>query len=199
MHIIVFLFHYQGCKLIMGEKNFFFFIGKIPGGKKQLLRWQLHEMTIISSRWQQRITHQGCISQKHRKLKDIVDPLKQWSDDQLRLTMHLGNIAQLGCHFHSLVSTSGFWIYSKSINLSSIVVWDFLPPLVITPLLEQAPDWLTRSSWVHTQPGPLLVGWKVLMIIGVHGWGGGGGQTNWPEKKTLGTVDSLTAFDWITL
>ncbi len=33
------------------------------------------------------------------------------------------------------------------INLSSIVVWDFLPPLVITSLLEQAPDWLTRREY----------------------------------------------------
>ncbi len=30
---------------------------------------------------------------------------------------------------------------------SSIVVLDFLPPLVITSLLEQAPDWLTQREY----------------------------------------------------
>ncbi len=35
----------------------------------------------------------------------------------------------------------------NQINLSSIVVWDFLPPLVITSQLEQAPDWLTRREY----------------------------------------------------
>ncbi len=30
---------------------------KHPGGKRRLLRWQLHECAIISSRWQQKITH----------------------------------------------------------------------------------------------------------------------------------------------
>ncbi len=37
--------------------------------------------------------------------------------------------------------------HTTTINLSSIVVWDFLPPLVITSLLEQAPDWLTRREY----------------------------------------------------
>ncbi len=37
--------------------------------------------------------------------------------------------------------------HTTTIHLSSIVVWDFLPPLVITSLLEQAPDWLTRREY----------------------------------------------------
>ncbi len=37
--------------------------------------------------------------------------------------------------------------HTTTINLSSIVVWDFLPPLVMTSLLEQAPDWLTRREY----------------------------------------------------
>ncbi len=37
--------------------------------------------------------------------------------------------------------------HTTMINLSSIVVRDFLPPLVITSLLEQAPDWLTRREY----------------------------------------------------
>ncbi len=37
--------------------------------------------------------------------------------------------------------------HTTMINLSSIVVWDFLPPLVMTSLLEQAPDWLTRREY----------------------------------------------------
>ncbi len=40
------------------------------------------------------------------------------------------------------------WVSTyNQINLSSIVVSDFLPPLVITSLLEQAPDWLTRCKY----------------------------------------------------
>ncbi len=35
--------------------------------------------------------------------------------------------------------------HTTTINLSSIVVSDFLPPLVITSLLEQAPDWPRNS------------------------------------------------------
>ncbi len=34
--------------------------------------------------------------------------------------------------------------HTTTITLSSIVVSDFLPPLVMTSLLEQAPDWLTN-------------------------------------------------------
>ncbi len=37
--------------------------------------------------------------------------------------------------------------HTTTINLSSIVVSDFLPPLVMTSLLEQAPDWLTRREY----------------------------------------------------
>ncbi len=37
--------------------------------------------------------------------------------------------------------------HTTTITLSSIVVWDFLPPLVMTSLLEQAPDWLTRREY----------------------------------------------------
>ncbi len=37
--------------------------------------------------------------------------------------------------------------HTTTINLSSIVVSDFLPPLVITSLLEQAADWLTRHEY----------------------------------------------------
>ncbi len=37
--------------------------------------------------------------------------------------------------------------HTTTINLSSIVVSDFLPPLVMTSLLEQAPDWLTRCEY----------------------------------------------------
>ncbi len=36
---------------------------------------------------------------------------------------------------------------TTTITLSSIVVSDFLPPLVITSLLEQAPDWLTQREY----------------------------------------------------
>ncbi len=42
------------------------------------------------------------------------------------------------------ICSSGF-PHTTTITLSSIVVWDFLPPLVMTSLLEQAPDWLTRA------------------------------------------------------
>ncbi len=37
--------------------------------------------------------------------------------------------------------------HTTTITLSSIVVWDFLPPLVMTSLLEQDPDWLTRREY----------------------------------------------------
>ncbi len=37
--------------------------------------------------------------------------------------------------------------HTTTITLSSIVVSDFLPPLVMTSLLEQAPDWLTRREY----------------------------------------------------
>ncbi len=37
--------------------------------------------------------------------------------------------------------------HTNTITLSSIVVSDFLPPLVMTSLLEQAPDWLTRREY----------------------------------------------------
>ncbi len=37
--------------------------------------------------------------------------------------------------------------HTTTITLSSIVVSDFLPPLVMTSLLEQAPDWLTRCEY----------------------------------------------------
>ncbi len=37
--------------------------------------------------------------------------------------------------------------HTTTINLSSIVVWDFLPLVVITSLLEQAPDWLPRREY----------------------------------------------------
>ncbi len=37
--------------------------------------------------------------------------------------------------------------HTTTITLSSIVVSDFLPPLVMTSLLEQAPDWLTRRKY----------------------------------------------------
>ncbi len=37
--------------------------------------------------------------------------------------------------------------HTTTITLSSIVVSDFLPPLVMTSLLEQAPDWLTWREY----------------------------------------------------
>ncbi len=37
--------------------------------------------------------------------------------------------------------------HTTTITLSTIVVSDFLPPLVMTSLLEQAPDWLTRREY----------------------------------------------------
>ncbi len=37
--------------------------------------------------------------------------------------------------------------HTTTITLSSIVVSDFLPPLVMTSLLEQAPDWFTRREY----------------------------------------------------
>ncbi len=37
--------------------------------------------------------------------------------------------------------------HTTTITLSSIVVLDFLPPLVMTSLLEQAPDWLTQREY----------------------------------------------------
>ncbi len=37
--------------------------------------------------------------------------------------------------------------HTTTITLSSIFVLDFLPPLVMTSLLEQAPDWLTRREY----------------------------------------------------
>ncbi len=37
--------------------------------------------------------------------------------------------------------------HTTTITLSSIVVSDFLPPLVMTSLLEQAPDWLMRREY----------------------------------------------------
>ncbi len=37
--------------------------------------------------------------------------------------------------------------HTTTITLSSIVVSDFLPPLVMTSLPEQAPDWLTRREY----------------------------------------------------
>ncbi len=37
--------------------------------------------------------------------------------------------------------------HTTTITLSSIVVLDFLPPLAMTSLLEQAPDWLTRREY----------------------------------------------------
>ncbi len=37
--------------------------------------------------------------------------------------------------------------HTTTITLSSIVVSDFLPPLVMTSLLEQAPDWFTRRKY----------------------------------------------------
>ncbi len=37
--------------------------------------------------------------------------------------------------------------HTTTITLSSIVVLDFLPPLVMTSLLEQALDWLTRREY----------------------------------------------------
>ncbi len=42
---------------------------------------------------------------------------------------------------------TGIFPHSITITLSSIVVSDFLPPLVMTSLLEQAPDWLTRREY----------------------------------------------------
>ncbi len=44
---------------------------------------------------------------------------------------------------------------------------------------------VTTWSW----PGPPLVGWKVVTILGVHGWGGPAGDLNRQPKKTLRTVD----------
>ncbi len=38
--------------------------------------------------------------------------------------------------------------HTTTITLSSIVVSDFLPRLVMTSLLEQAPDWLTRREYL---------------------------------------------------
>ncbi len=38
--------------------------------------------------------------------------------------------------------------HTTTITLSSIVVSDFLPPLVMTSLVEQAPDWLTRHEYL---------------------------------------------------
>ncbi len=38
--------------------------------------------------------------------------------------------------------------HTTTITLSSIVVSDFLPLLVMTSLLEQAPDWLTRRKYL---------------------------------------------------
>ncbi len=37
--------------------------------------------------------------------------------------------------------------HTTTITLSSIVVSDFLPPLVMTSLQEQAPDWLTQHEY----------------------------------------------------
>ncbi len=37
--------------------------------------------------------------------------------------------------------------HTTTITLSSIVVSDFLPPIVMTSLLEQAPYWLTRREY----------------------------------------------------
>ncbi len=42
---------------------------------------------------------------------------------------------------------SSWYPHTTTITLSSIVVSDFLPPLVMTSLLEQAPDWLTRREY----------------------------------------------------
>ncbi len=41
-------------------------------------------------------------------------------------------------------------------TMSSIVVSDFLPPLVMTSLLEQAPDWLTRREYPRMAPQDCL-------------------------------------------
>ncbi len=38
--------------------------------------------------------------------------------------------------------------HTTTITLSSIVVSDFLPPLVMMSLLEQAPDWLSRCEYL---------------------------------------------------
>ncbi len=44
------------------------------------------------------------------------------------------------------IYSSGY-SHTTTITLSSIVVSDFLPPLVMTSLLEQAPDWFTRRKY----------------------------------------------------
>ncbi len=46
-----------------------------------------------------------------------------------------------------VVSYSSRYSHTTTINLSSIVFLDFLPPLVITSLLEQAPDWFMRCEY----------------------------------------------------
>ncbi len=47
------------------------------------------------------------------------------------------------------ICSSGY-PHTTTITLSSIVVSDFLPPLVMTSLLEQAPDWLTGiKRWIR--------------------------------------------------
>ncbi len=44
------------------------------------------------------------------------------------------------------IYSSGY-SHTTTITLSSIVVSDFLPPLIMTSLLEQAPDWLMRREY----------------------------------------------------
>ncbi len=52
---------------------------------------------------------------------------------------------------YEVVSYSSGYPHTTTINLSSIVVSDFLPPLIITSLLEEAPDWLTWREYPKVQ------------------------------------------------
>ncbi len=51
------------------------------------------------------------------------------------------------CKSTKMYIYSSGYPHTTTITLSSIVVWDFLPLLVMTSLLEQAPDWLTQREY----------------------------------------------------
>ncbi len=88
------------------------------------------------------------------KFASFASEIRYTTDAKTRHGRGFCRQLQSRCKMYScFCKSTKMYIYSSgyphttTITLSSIVVWDFLPPLVMTSLLEQAPDWLTRREY----------------------------------------------------